>query len=489
MLDTNKKMSIQAAKEELNSLTEFQRDIHVTSGPTENIISTFYRTFIKSTWYSSVPMKLKCSSDGEETVYTVNNSFHYLIYSYMRLMLPPVRVKPEFRGRVHISWCHNVGTNPVKQAIFKEDDETYQTWDSVWADIYFQFYQKPGAGKRKNHNIGIGNVKCLEEWTEFLPPYPINVDQPWFYSMDNALAFPIFYKNSQTRAEHRYTLRLKVTDMLRVQILLKDDKWKDTTRAVHQYLDIDPSSTIKVPELWGRYAYITDSEIKWYKCEQNRSFFTRDIEVCDTPNPNKYGTTAEIVLHCTNPCLAFFWVAENRNAANYHNYSNYTTDTQDMYAGWDPVKTITLKYGTNVRLDNMHSDHFSIAEPRKHFPSAPSERGYHGYSYADDSTSFHGDIGIVLANMNAKLFCRIENNNIFTCLAFDDEEEEDGDKDEIADSPLGIEISSSKSYDDHKLVGPAIDDLSPSFITRARLLVVRKFTISADGDKYKFTIV
>src|SRR5579863_1026522 len=128
----NKKMSIQAAKEELSSLTEFQRDIHVTSTLSEDIISNFYRAFVKSTWYSSIPMKLKCTSDGEDTVYTVNNSFHFLMYSYMRFMLPPVRVKPDYKGKVRIAWCHNIGTNITIQATFKEDDDTYQTWDSVW---------------------------------------------------------------------------------------------------------------------------------------------------------------------------------------------------------------------------------------------------------------------------------------------------------------------------------------------------------------------
>lgn len=480
-------MSIQAAKEELNSLTEFQREIHVLQNMSEDIISNFYKAFIKSTWYSSMPMKLKCSIDGDEVVYSVNNSFHFLMYSYMRFILPPIRVKSEFKGRVRIAWCHNVGTNPVEQAIFKEDDDTYHTWDNVWADIYFQFYQGAGAGKRDNHNIGIGNVKCLEDWTEFLPPYPINVENPWFYSMDPALAFPIFYKNSLTRAEHRYTFRRKIVDLLRVQILGRDHKWKDITRKVTQYLDIDPSTTLKIPELWGRYAYITENEIKLYKCKGTRTFYTRDVEVCDTPNPNKYKSIAEIELHSVNPCLAFFWVAENRDASANHNYSNYTTNSGDLYSGWDPIKTTTLKYGTTICLDNMPSDHFSIAEPRKHFPSSPGERGYHGYSYSWDSTSFYADIGIVFAGMNAKLQCRIANNNIFTCVSYDDGEEDKEDDDEIAESP-----DEQKELDikqpEYKIADMAVDEISPNFSTRARLLIMRKFTISPEGDQYKFTI-
>lgn len=487
---SEKKMAIQAAKEELESLTEFQREIHVTSSLAEEIASNFYRNFVKSTWYSSVHMKLKCTTDGDEIVYAVNNSFHFLMYTYMRANLPPVRVKPEYKNRVRIAWCHNVGTNLMRHAVFKEDDDTYQKFDNIWLDIYFQFYQTSGAGKRRNHNIGIGNLKYLEEWSESLPPYTINVDQPWFYSMDHALAFPIFYKSSQIRAEHRYTFRLPVAELLRVQIKTKDHTWKDTTRKVYQYLDISPSATLKIPELWGRYAYITEPEIKWYKCKQTRSFYIRDVEVCDTPNPNKYNTTAEIPLHCKNPCLAFFWVAENRDASVIHNYSNYTTDTNNLYLGWDPIKSVSLTYGTTTRIDNMPSDHFSIAEPRKHFPSSPCESGYHGYSYAWDSTSYHGDIGIVLSNMNAKLQCRIANNNIFTGVSYTEDNDEDEDYDDDIMNAILPETSSQQSKsNDNKTPDTVNDENCPSFITRARLLVIRKFTILADeNEKYKFLL-
>lgn len=475
-------MSIQIAIKELNSLTEFQKDIHVTSGLDEDIILNSYKVFTKSTWYSSIPMKLKCTSDGEEVVYSVNNSFHFLLYTYMRFVLPAVKVKQEYKGKVKIAWCHNPGTNIVSQACFKEDDDIYQTWDSVWADFYHQFYQSGGAGKRDTHNIGIGNVKCLEDWTDHLPSYPINIDQPWGYSMDPALAFPILYKGSETRAEHRYTFRRKVTDLLRVQIIDKSGKWKDISKSkgVAKYLD-NPPLMIKTPELWGRFSYNTEQEVKWHKeCKESKVFYTRDVEICDTPNPTKYKSTSEVELHSTNPCLALFWAAENKDSISNHNYSNYTTDVNDLYSGWDPIKTTTLKYGTLARLDNMPSDHFNIAEPRKHFPSAPSERGYHAYSYAWDSTNFHGDVGIVFDGLNAKLQCRIDDNNLFADGSREQDEvvaaDDDETVDDVSESVVGTDVI-------------AEEEQSPDFITRARLLVVRKFTITlGQDDKYSFKI-
>lgn len=484
-------MSVQVAKEELNSLTEFQREIHVTENLSEEIISNFYRAFIKSTWYSSIPMKLAQKLEGNTVIYTVNNTFHFLIYSYLRFVTPAIKVKSQYKGRVRICWTHNLGTNIYTNAVFKEDDERFHEFDNYWSDIYYQFYQDSGAGKRDGHNIGIGNIKCLEDWSEFLPPCPINVDQPWFYSMDHALAFPIFYKNSQTRAEHKYTMRRKISDLLRVQYLDVNSNWKDKIGNIDKYLDISQDETIDVPELWGRYAYISDTELKWYRCKQNRLLYIRDIEVCDASNPNKYKSTSEVPLHCTNPCLAFFWVAENTDSSVNNNYSNYTTNTQSLYDGWDPISNITLKYGTTPRLNKMPSDHFSLAEPRKHFPSTPCERGYHGYSFAWDSTSYHGDVGIVLGNMKATLFCEINNGDIYKHITKDILDIHQDDDDDIIPliSDTNTNVSDYKVIEQSPNLGSLTDEQSPNFITRVRLLIIRKFIINNVENNYTFKVI
>ena len=80
------------------SKSDFQKEIHNPIDMAEDYCSTFYRPFVKATWYSSIPMKLKCSEDGEEIIYTVNNTFHYLIYTYLRFVLPTIKVKTEFKG-------------------------------------------------------------------------------------------------------------------------------------------------------------------------------------------------------------------------------------------------------------------------------------------------------------------------------------------------------------------------------------------------------
>lgn len=483
-------MSVLIAKQELDSITDFQKEIHYVNDLQESIIFNFYRVFTKSSWYSCVPMKLASSKDGEYTVYTVNNTFHLLTYSYLSSSLPAVRVKSEYTKRVRIAWCHNPVTNQIITASFKEDDDDYHTIDNVWCDIYFQYFQEPGAGKRHNHNEGMGNVPCLEQWSEFLPSYPYNVEQPWFYSLDPGDAFPIFYKNSQTRAQHRYQYKRNILDLLRVQYLNRNQEWVDCVEEQSQFLDITEKSELNLPELWGRYVYLTENEIKHMKCFQNRDFYIRDVKICDAPNPNKYKTTAEVDLTCSNPCLAMFWVAENKNAINKNNYSNYTTNADNLYHGWDPIKTTTLRYGTTDRLNNMSSDHFSIAEPRKHFKSAPNEKGYHAYSFAWDSMCTDATIGIVFDDLKAKLLCSIFNNNIFLNLP----------SNKLDQKKLTNDIINfDEKHKETKVVAksPEIvsEDSDLEFILRARLLVLRKFSIreNPNADEkavspYTFTV-
>lgn len=482
--------AIAVAKEELSSLNDFQREIHFhdyDDGADPEILSDHYRKFVKSTWYSSVLTKLACVTDGTETVYPLNNSFHFLKYTYLRFVVPAIKVKLDYAGKIRICWCHNLGINISQQASFKEDDDTYQTFDKTWGDIHPQYYQEPGAGKRENFNLGVGNIEFLENWSEYLPSHPITVDQPWFYTMS---PFPIWPKLSATKAEHRYTFKRKVTDLLRMEVKIKDI-WKPVTKNLYKYIDIAGPAEIKTPELWGRYSYVTDKELEWYMtCDaskrddegtQSRVFYTRDIVACDIQNPITYKSVADVNLISPNPCLAFFWVAENCDASAIHNYSNYTTNTNDIYKGWDPVKTTTYKYGNIVVLDNMPSDHFNIAQS-KHFPSLPIETGYHAYSYSNYSNNFDGEIGIVFDNLNKKatLKCKIDNGDVFINNSDENDHNEDDEEEDF-------EIEMSKDAD--RIVTNITND-SPRFIVRVRLLIMKKFTIYSKkikGEEKKYS--
>lgn len=447
-------MEIQATKSELLSITEFQKNLHYPTGD-EKLTSKFFKQYQKTTWYSSTFMKLESIDRGDDVIYTLNPNFHYLTSSYLRTTLPPIKVAQKHKATTRIAWCHNIGTNMIKIASFNEDDLNYQTIDSVWCDDYFQYYQSPGAGKRKNHKIGVGSIPSLEEWTDYLPPYTINVDQPWFYGEETANAYPIFLrntKNSQVRAEHRYTFRRQIAELLRMQVL-ECGEWINVHPENYMQHLLVGHKTIPKPMLWGEYAYITDAEIKTYKCsKKSYDIYIKDIEMIDSENPIKYKSTADIPLECHYPCLALFWKAENRPASKLNNYSNYTTNVENLYEGWDPILKTTLKYTNTAKFENLESDHFNVAISRKHFPSSPSEPGYHAYSFAWRSDNFDGEVGIVLSKLSAKLTCKIADNDIYK-----DPDEE-------------------------------MEEEMPEFLTKVRLLILKKLTIKNDSDSFTFQL-
>lgn len=458
---------IQISKMELESLTDFQKEMHTATGK-EPITSVFYKDYVKTTWNSTHLMPLASSTIKEangdydddnnssltEIKYTVNPEFHFLIYSYLKLALPIVKVKHIYTDKIRIAWPHNIGTNIIKRAIFKDDELLYQSFDNIVLDDYFQWYMKNGAGIERIHDIGIGCVPILEEWTTILPSYPINVYQPWYYGEEEGLAYNIDARGNKCKAEHIYHYQLNITELIRMQHL-EDGIWKDIDPRDHAAEYLESTPTIRKPILWGNYGRVTESELNTPKCKNNmktRTFYYKDVEVYDSEEVFGYGKTIEVPLTSKRPCLAMFWKAENMTATEYNNFSNYTSNTDELSLGWDPIKHNSLKYGEHYKFKMMESDHFNIGEARYHFPSAPRYSGYHAKAFGHDSTNYNGEVGVTLGALDAKLCCYLERPDMYKLakksMMMDDDDQE------------------------------FIRKNNPKFKLRIRLLVLKKLTIT-----------
>lgn len=430
-------MSSNLARFEFQILNDFQKELHLIFGENEEpedgieIISSFYRKFQKSTWYSQCTSKLKCNVTENELVYTVNNTFHCLLYTYMRQTFPALKVAKKYHGLVEICWPHNLGTNYVCEARLKFDDDVPQTIDSYWFDIYSQWYMKPGFDK--HYNICVGSLPFLENWSSFLPEFTTNVMQPFYYMRDVSLALPLFYFSSQSTVTQNYTVRNTIGSLLRMRINTNKENpsspiWKETAYNANYVEGAGSTGVLRVPELWGRYAYLTDVEIDWYKeCSMEevsdnpdpkkgtlvnqKTFYVEDIIACESDNPNCYGAKVGIDLDCKTPAKAMFWMAENLTAKNNRNFSNYTTAADNLQEGWNPIRSVSLSYGGHTRLDNMDSDHFDKIEPWVHFKSAPWQAGYNAYSFSLDSTSLDADVGIIWDGLKARLTATLGNTD------------------------------------------------------------------------------
>lgn len=424
-------MSFHLAEEQLDVLSESQLEMYdsKTGNERDNIFTPFFEVYSRSVWHTIVRSKMDNNtsrgggneSEYHDVNYIVNNNFHYLLKTRMCFTLPSVTVKPEFANKVRVAWCHNVGVNIIVNASFYENDNRYSSIDPVWIDDDLAWFQKPGSGKRKGVNIGIGKVPILEEWTTlenpYLPSYEIDWVQPWFYSEHTFTAFPIFYLGKNCRAEHRYTFR-NLKDLLRVQ-KLKDGEWVDLVnrREIDMLVEFS-SSTYVIPDLWAEYSYLTKAELIWSKkechgLEEGHSYYIKDIESFDSPNPASINSTTENKLSCNNPALAVFWKAENAKSTFNHNFSNYTNNETDVYKGWDPIKYSTIQTESkNKIIDRVSSHHVNIGVMDS-FQSAPAEAGYHALSFTHDCKDYDVNITLHLGKLKAILLCSLGNTDIY----------------------------------------------------------------------------
>ena len=464
-------MALSILKVDMETLQQFQKELHQTRDEKEEITSNFYRVFRKTTYYSHIKDRLRSTTVGDTLVFEANNTFDYLSYTELWQTVPALKVAKGLEDRIQIAWPHNLIHNIISSIIIKYDDDVTQTLDSVWFDIYSQFFMPPGY--RDHYSMCVGNVKPLEEFSSFLPEYTPTFPIPTYYMRDQSLSIPLFLC-SLSKVQHVVRLRNKISDLLRMQVK-KEGEWVNVPYN-HKYVEGLGSGSLTGPEMWGRYVYLDETERNHLKCQPEHTFYIEDVVVCDGLNPCQYGNTTAVDIDCKTPCKSLFWVAENIEAKRYHNYSNYTTNTTSIQHGWNPIESVSLYYSNSPRFKDMHSTHFDRMECFRHFPSPPCESGYNALSFAWNSTSLDAEPGIIFDGLKAKLIVKLSNTDIFLKPVRNLEYTVEG-----KDVPVTVEELEAKEDIIPK-------KSSPLFILRARLLVTRKLTFRLDTSKGSYMV-
>lgn len=469
-------MAHNTAKALATSLSDFQKFFHSATEKEPEVESHFYTKFIRNPWFIHMLCKLETSSAaGNEIVFLANKRFHILLYTRLHQNFPMIKVKPEYKGKIRICWPHNVGSNVVIKAEFKHIDDVISSFDNYYTDSYFQWNMKPGF--REHHDASIGNMPVLEDWCEHLPNVTTKVDQPWYYSKTPSLGFPIYLCAEKAEITHKYVLRREISSLLRMQQFDKKEGWKSIP-VDFEFIEVAGNArNLKFPELWGRYAYLTDTEINHYKCSEEIEQYIEDVICCDADNPSALDKIAVVDLDCRTHCKVIYWMAENKNATEIHNYSNYTTCTDNLYNGNDPIHDVTLKYGTVVHLDKVSSDHFSHGEAWHHFLSAPREVGYHAMSLAWNGSNHDPDVGIVFHKLSTKMSFSLKDINPYSNFNYDEDDKKSTNANGTSTSVLSMKNHSGQKESDR-----------PQFILRVRLVVFKQLTFKKNKDGSGFTL-
>jgi hypothetical protein len=479
-------MSTSIAKLEFASLTEFQKEIHKVkldeNGKPIKMDSVHYNDFKHCTWYAHLLVKIPCQLDDDNYCFKANPTFHFLKYSYLVQEFPAIRVKPEKEKQYLICWPHNLAINTIKQARFNIDEDTRASFDTVWLDQYFENLNKPGF--RELFNQMVGNVPMLENWTTFLPPYETSLPQPWWYCEDSRNAFPLHYCSKDTSVTHIYEMRKNIGDLLRMAKKVTnrhgEEQWVELKEVDFSVLEgVSKDSTLKKPEMWGCYAYVSDQELELNrKCDSSeKAIYYNDVISCDQHNTLSYGTSAVVDLFCDTPCKSIFWAAENTDSNLIRNYSNYTTNTYNVYAGWNPIHNVTLKYGKTPRINKMKSLHFDRMVPWYHMRSPPTFAGFSSYSIADNCMCVDAEVGTDYSRLQGThMIFELKNCDPFVRATKFSEDDEYSELDDI---------------DSHSSVSTFGEDevhiRDPRFRIRVRLLVMKKLIIEKIGeDRFTF---
>ena len=437
-------------KLDINGLTDFQKEFHKPNSPNpdpnnnkiEEINSRFSCTIEKYEWSAHTKAKMTHSAEEGEVIYTASKKFDVIFKTSFHIHLVPIAVTEKYRSSIEICYPHNLGHNIINWGELKIDDDHHQYMDSIWLDMRSQFYMKPGAGMRDHYNRMVGNIECLEDWGTEMPGIPLIVPQPYYYSRNTRVGLQTL-RSSMNTVTYHYNIRNKIHEILRMRVKTQKKGWVDIPCKL-KYLDIpENAKEIPIPELWARYALMTDVERLWHKKEK-QIIYTEDIVIANSNNPITLGSTDVIPLHCKVPCRALFWVAQNVRSIKNRNFSNYTT--KDVLSGWNPCAKASLKYGGSDRVKELPHEHFDLDEPWEFCESAPSEPGYNVHSFGYELTSLNADTAMVLEPLNASLHVKLGNTDPFLSIdepneeydehgeiipveAFEKDEEQSGEKD------------------------------------------------------------
>lgn len=499
---------VDIAKADLETLTEFQRELHFAAGTVkkqrqvakqtpqgsinvveeyeepEEITSNFLREPRKTTWYSRIQMRLAMTETEDVVTYTANNTLHRLEHVDLIAELPALRVKKEFRETIRICWTHNLLHNIANQASMVKDEDLITSIDSKWMDEYAQHYLKPGT--RETYNVGIGNVGFLEKWNEFLPGYLLTAPQPWPISEDMSLSFPLFLLPPTSHLIFRYRPCLEIDKLLRMQ---RFDKKTGTWRNIKcnlKYVDgVGTLKKLKVPTLRGHYNYMTPEEQGWWTCgDREHVFYINHVVSFNTQNAMEYHQNVPAELTAAGPCRAIHWVAENQNFTNYNNRSNYST-AENIYEGWSPWSTYQLIYGGSSPRTEITPSEVSERLDSLHYGRLPpNEPGYGWYCYAHDPMSIDTDIGVCLAKAKATLQIKLNNTDPFLRPVLEAKSDETDDEEGFSEREYQEASSETASV----TVAPTIVEKKPSFIIYVRMLVTRKLIFSYNGESKRFDL-
>ena len=406
---------IDIAKFEVESLTDFQKEIHFNNddNPDEVIPSKWSYNVRKTTWSAPYTEKMNAvvrETQGKRGVYEFNKKFHYVTKIYGTMKIRHIEVKEKYKDRVKIAMCNNLTHNIFKEIRLEGDNGCLQKEMTISLDNNLQFDEMPGHGKRKLRKLMTGDRSIYGQWTSSLPALKYQIILPFDFTKHKKKAIPLFKMNPGSTLQINILLETELSKLIMMKIKTREG-WKITPYNSNYLVDIKENETIKFPDLWAIYHYITPEEVKWRK-SFDYEVYIQDILVNESVTVKKFGDPETLDLYSSHPVIYMRWGALNIDAKKLNINSNYSSSTEDIDGGFNPVKKFALRRGNSYRINKLDHIHFSRLEPYHNTMSAPYDEGYNHYNLTGNIYNIYPDGGVTFNSpekITAELY--IDNTN------------------------------------------------------------------------------
>lgn len=401
---------------DLNSITKFQEEFHYPdiNNTNEEVNSRFTYIFEKSSWSSHIRSKMHANENGKTVTYNPGKKYDFLFDCIMTFELPEYRVNEAFKNLIQICWTPNCAHHISQFSCLKLDDDIVGTLNPIWMDIREACYEK----RRGFYKRMIGSSSLMTEWTNFLPRQVVNVPQPWFYTKHISQALPLL-NGSMNVVTHEYKFNLDISKFLRMRGRKSETDEFRPIKFNKSWVTGD--AKIKTPELWGRFAQVSEEERTWHK-KMSDTRNIDDVILITYPNTVKCGETITVPLNAKLPCKAYFWVAENQESLKYNYYSNYSTNPDNIMAGWNPCSSYKIKY-TNDEKVSASYEQSEFSELYTFFPGGSKNPGYNVHCNCYDIKNIHtAEPSVVPHVLSASLELTLENTDPYNSQKIDENE-------------------------------------------------------------------
>ena len=477
---------------DLTSQDDNQKELHDAKDENEEVQSCFTFKNVKSSWQATHMAKLRGTYEDGKLCAEADKRFHHLTQVNYRQRIKATALTQEaIEKGFEICYPHNLITTIIKNIQYKYGDELGEKLSSHVLNILIGYFRN--SERDRINNDCIGNIPALENWTTELREHTLDLKVPFFFSWDLSRAIKLV-RSVDTPVTFEVETEQKHTDIIRIRKKLPDGTYKYYQKGDKQiskfkiFKNIDKQDDkLEKPELWGHYNIVNEGEKIFHhrlmedipeEVREPDHMYILDWVEFSEKNAKKLGDHVDIKIDEKLPCLALFWNAQNKTSLEYKNPSNYTTNSENVYQGWDPIKKFSIKHGSETyRFKDTDSD-IAKRQASLKFPSSPITNGYFAHSLTYDINRTDINIGKNLSSYGTLLQIELGNKSPYKELEniHQNSEEQESNLDKMDDE-----------YEED-----VREDREDQFYVKAAALIVKKLkweyttATDKDGKEYKY---